>query len=84
MKYPPWAIALMLIIGLPILAGIVAAAVAVPEILIVVLGGAAYGVLMTTKTIKTKWDKPGSRFNEYQPKEQTPNDNDDPHLDGHE
>ena len=74
----------MLIIGLPILAGIVAAAVAIPEILIVVLGGAVYGVLMTTKTIKTKWDKPGSRFNEYQPKEQTPNDNDDPHLDGHE
>ena len=53
----------MLIIGVPILAGIVAAAVAVPEILIVVLGGAVYGVLMTTKQIKTKWDKPNSRFN---------------------
>ena len=79
MKYPPWAIALMPIIGLTILAGIVAAAVAVPEILIVVLGGAVYGVLMTTKQIKTKWDKPGSRFNEH-----TPDDNDDPHLDGHE
>ena len=63
MKYPLWAIALMLIIGVPILAGIVAAAVAVPEILIVVLGGAVYGVLMTTKQIKTKWDKPNSRFN---------------------
>ena len=74
----------MLIIGLPILAGIVAAAVAVPEILIVVLVGAVYGVLMTTKQIKIKWDKPGSRFNEHQPNEQTPDDNDGPHFDGHE
>ena len=82
MKYPPWAIALMLIIGIPNLVGIGAAVIAVPEILIVVLGGAVFGALMTTKQIKTRWDKPGSRFNEHPPNEKARDDQDDPDLDG--
>ncbi|MAI35653.1 MAG: hypothetical protein L7W43_18745 [Rubripirellula sp.] len=82
MNYPPWAIALMLIIGAPIVVGVVAAMVAVPEIIIVVLGGAVFGVLMTTKQIKTKWDKPDSRLYEPPPNEQTLDEEDDPNLDG--
>ena len=43
---------------------------------------AVFGVLMTTKQIKTKWDKPGSRFNEHPPNEKARDDQDDPDLDG--
>jgi len=82
MKYPQWAIALMLIIGAPIVVGIVAAMVAVPEIIIVVLGGAVFGVLMTTKQIKTKWDKPCSRLHVQPPNEKTLDEEDDPNSDG--
>ena len=72
----------MLLIGIPILGGIVAAVIAVPDILIVVLVGAVFGVLMTTKQIKTKWDKPASRFNGNPPNEKERDDQEDPNLGG--